>query len=321
VITEARILRLGLGPRRRCGRWSCRCGTGRTGGIGGEYAKQSQFAGAGPPAGVLGPAAPNKANLPGRDGSAEQPCQREQKTGPRQTNPISGFLALKTGMERRNEANSPGWGGSAVRPCRRGRKTGLRQTKPISGFLAPKMRIGRKNEANSPGRGGLAVRRGRKTGLRQTKPIRPGPRGPRETRSTKLEIRNKLERQMIQTHGKRRTKPIATGECAKQSQFAGGEMEANCLFGKEVWGKRADCGPWKTKPICGAGVVRRYAHVDGNSGPGRAKRSQFAGPGRRASMAGAVACVLGNVGPPTPGEAGLRGSWRPGRRRGSWDRG
>ena len=55
--------------------------------------------------------------------------------------------------------------------------------------------------------------------MRQTKPIRPGPGGSGEMRSAKLETRNKLERQMIQTHGKRRTKPIRAGRRAKRSQF------------------------------------------------------------------------------------------------------
>ena len=72
----------------------------------------------------------------------------------------------------------------------------------------------------------------------------------REIRSAKLETRNKLERQMIQTHRKRKTKPIGPCRRAKQSQCAAGLIGVTCYF-TNGYGDLPVFAAWKTKPICG----------------------------------------------------------------------
>jgi len=159
MIAEARILRLGPGPRRRRGRGSCRYGPGRAGGIGGDERGQ------------------------------------------------------------------------------------LCQTKPISGFFRLKMRIGWKNKANLPGPDCLGrTRSGREQVWRVC-------RGHGKGSGEAVRTRRPGDWAPL-----RQTKPICRWRDAGQ-----------LLFRNRVMGKQADCGSWKTKPICGAGVVRR-------SGPGAQDR-------------------------------------------------
>jgi len=108
----------------------------------------------------------------------------------------------------------------------------------------------------------------------------------REIRSAKLEARNKLEKEMIQTHRKRKTKPIGPGPWATaehrlcQTNPIGSRAESSYLFvGEGVMLILADCAAEKTNPMGrGPGQQRNTSSV---------KQTQFAGAVAR----GFIACV------------------------------
>jgi len=278
MIAEARILRLGLGPRRRCGGRSCRCGAEREGGIGGTawgQLRQTKPIGR---AGVVRRC--GRAGGGGRPGCAKRTqflsSWPENKGQAEKQSQFSGMglPARVLGPAAPNKANLPRLGrfGGAALPAR------------AEGRVAPNKPnfrlLGTENEGRAKKQSQFA-----------------GPRWAGASRVGSGAGLVGLSRPWEGVRGNR-CGPASRGigpRCAKQSQFAGGNTEATCFTERRLREHR---------PIVAL-----------------EKQSQFAGPGRRASMAGAVACVLGNVGPPTPGGAGLRGSWRPGRRRGSWDRG
>jgi len=127
MIAEARILRLGPGPRRRRGRGSCRYGPGRAGGIGGDtwgQVRQTK-----PISGFfrlkMRVERKNKANLRGQSGSAVRPCRRERRTDSRQTKPISNFRVFSPENEDRVEKQSQFAGPRLSGASRIGSRAGL----------------------------------------------------------------------------------------------------------------------------------------------------------------------------------------------------
>jgi len=312
MISDAGILRLEPGARRWCGGRSGRCGAGRGAGIGGRCAggycaKRSQFSGSGLPGAFFGATAPNEANWPGRVG-------RVRHCGPpRQTKPIGrggvagcGIAARRAKQSQFGRGGVAGcgiaarcakqsqFGGGGVAGCgivfRCAKQTQFGGTGWFDRAALPgaaEDRVARNeanmagadwrgaalcsvapNKPNLAGRGGLGERAcqgERRAGARQTKPISRF--WGLETRVGRENEANWPVRGRPPGHsvGVRRTKPIWRWRTG---------MQVLCRKGGA--GKRADCGPWKTKPICRAEAGWRPRGASGNEGPGCAKRSQFA---------------------------------------------